>query len=184
MISCIYVPTLQENSYQAIITTDGSRSYAIYTYDCNKMGWSGSGVDDYAAVGFDANGELFQNHPASRYDVVAQAVACGNMPCSNPISHIVYSLNASAVALTEKIKDSIECRRIIIENDNLLYDKNLRITDIFSNLEPCPCDLDHAYWDYVRFRLQSKGLAYCFTQQVPRAGSTQQCCYRYCKSGA
>ena len=170
---------LQENSYQAIITTDGSRSYAIFTYDCNKMGWSGDGKDYYAAVGFDANGELFQNHPASRYDVVAQAVACENMPCSNPINHIVYSLNASAVSLTEKIKDTIECRRIMIENDNLLYNKNIQITNIFTKLEPCPCDLAHAYWDYVRFRLQSEESAYCFTQQVPSDGSIQQCCYRY-----
>ena len=145
------------------------------------MGWSGDGKDYYAAVGFDANGELFQNHPASRYDIVAKAVACENTPCST-INHIVYSLNASVVSLTEKIKDTIECRNIMIENDILLYNKNIQISEIFSNLEPCPYTLAHAYWDYTRFRLQSEEFAYCFTQRVPSPGSirsVQQCCYNY-----
>ena len=141
------------------------------------MEWSGDGKDYYAAVGFDANGELFQNHPASRSDIVAKAVACENMPCGNPINHIVYSLNASAASLTEKIKDTIECRRIMIENDNLLLDTNMQITSIIGSLEPCPCNLAHAYWDYTRFRLQSEEPAYCFTQRVPRSKSIQQCCY-------
>ena len=144
------------------------------------MGWSGSGQSDYAAVGFDANGELYQNHPASRYNVVAQSVACENMPCSNPINHLIYTLNAKAVEQLEKIKNGIECRKIAIEDDNNLFNNNLNIMNIFNKLQPCPPLLRQAYWDYTKFRLQSQD-PFCFTQQVSPVGSTavQQCCYNY-----
>ena len=67
----------------------------------------------------------------------------------------------------------------MFENDDILYKRNMQISTIFNHLEPCPCTLAHAYWDYTKFRLQSEESAYCFTQQVPYDRSIQQCCYSY-----
>ena len=51
----------QANTYQAVVITDGSKSYAVFTYMCDLMQWSG--LYRYPTIGFSAAGTLFSNHP-------------------------------------------------------------------------------------------------------------------------
>ena len=64
---------LQENTFQAIVASDGISTYTIFTYKCGLMEW-----DNIATIGFSAAGNPFINHDPSSSDV-----ACVNSPDSN-----------------------------------------------------------------------------------------------------
>ena len=70
--------------------TDGTRSYAIYTYECGKLNWA----DRFAGIGFSASSNFFAEHPLSRNSGVNE-IACINkdsIPSSN-WNNIVYEIN-------------------------------------------------------------------------------------------
>ena len=73
---------MQDNTFQAILVTDGVYSYAIFTYKCGLMEW-----DRGANIGYNAAGESFANHDPS-----SSAVACLNVPVSD-YSNIIYLLS-------------------------------------------------------------------------------------------
>ena len=68
-----------------ILITDGTYSYAVFTYNCNLMEWSGS-----ATIGFTAGSSYYDNHDPSTSDV-----ACLNSPDSN-WTNIVYLLSSDS----------------------------------------------------------------------------------------
>ena len=63
---------IQTNSYQGIVITDGTDSFAVFTYQCGAMTWSGN-----ATIGFNAGGSQFENHPLSGSSI-AQSIGCMN----------------------------------------------------------------------------------------------------------
>ena len=82
------------NTFQAVLATDGTRSYAIYTYECGKLNW----VHYFAAIGFSASPDFFDEHPLSRNSSVND-IACINedsVPPSN-WSNILYEIIATLV---------------------------------------------------------------------------------------
>ena len=83
LLSGIYF--LQTNTFQGILITDGSHSYTVFTYRCGSMEWSGS-----ATIGFNADNDLFQNHPLSRTRS-SNSIACQNYPDS-VWNNLVYQL--------------------------------------------------------------------------------------------
>ena len=77
----------QRNTFQAIIVTDGSaRSYAVFTYRCGSMQWSG----EPATIGFNADGGLFENHPLSE-TLNSRDIACQRFP-ETVWNNVVYQL--------------------------------------------------------------------------------------------
>ena len=72
----------QENTFEAILITDGTYSYTIFTYKCGLMGW-----DNGATIGFKGSGDFFVNNDPS-----TSAVACLNDPKSH-YSNIIYLLS-------------------------------------------------------------------------------------------
>ena len=76
---------LQTNTYQGVLVTDGVQSYALYTYRCGEMEWSGG-----ATIGFGASDELYANLRLSGSAGVL-AVACLNSPTTE-WSNILYNL--------------------------------------------------------------------------------------------
>ena len=50
---------LQNTTFQGILITDGSVSYAVFIYECGGMGWGG------ATIGWQANSSDYQSHPLS-----------------------------------------------------------------------------------------------------------------------
>ena len=78
----IYIFCLQENTFQAILITDGTYSYTIFTYKCGLMQW-----DNGATIGFNADGGFFVNNDPSSSDV-----ACLNSPKSE-YSNLIFLLS-------------------------------------------------------------------------------------------
>ena len=85
---------IQENTYQAILITDGTYSYAVFTYKCGLLEWG-----DDATIGFNAPGGFYHNHELSY-----PGIDCVNYPNSN-WSNIVYLLSnvTPEVELTSKL---------------------------------------------------------------------------------
>ena len=73
---------LQENTFQAFLVSDGTYSYAIFTYKCGEMEW-----DRGPTIGYNAGGEKFSNNNPS-----SSAVACLNTPESD-YSNVIYLLS-------------------------------------------------------------------------------------------
>lgn len=64
--------------------TDGSKSYAVYTYKCGMMAWSGSAV-----IGYNAASTYFENLNISGSSTVNE-VACQALP--EEVNNLVYDL--------------------------------------------------------------------------------------------
>lgn len=73
---------LQENTFQAILITDGEYSYTVFTYMCGLMEW-----DNGATIGFVAAGGQYANNDPSSSDV-----ACENSPDSK-WNNVIYRLS-------------------------------------------------------------------------------------------
>ena len=81
----------QVNSYQAIVITNGTKSFAVFTYQCGAMAWHGS-----ATIGFNSGGAYFENHPLSGTANV-NSVACENSRLS-VWTNLVYELTPRGIA--------------------------------------------------------------------------------------
>ena len=89
MSSC-YVSNLfkpQTNTFQGIIVTDFSRSFAVFTYYCGDLNYSNG-----ATIGFTTTDGLFANHPATLRGS-AQSIACLNYPAT-PWVNVVYEITS------------------------------------------------------------------------------------------
>ncbi len=73
------------NTFQAVLTTDGSLAYAVLVYNCDNMQWSGD-----ATIGFNSDGSFFNNYDMSGTPT-ANLVACRNQPDS-VWSSIIFQL--------------------------------------------------------------------------------------------
>ena len=69
--------------------TDGISTFAIYTYQCGLLQWSGS--SNFAVVGYNAQG-LAQNAPFSATPTVATQISCRCLPRSLTWYNIIYQL--------------------------------------------------------------------------------------------
>ena len=78
----------QRNTFQGIVITDGSKTYAVYIYLCDDIQWS-----DGSVIGFNAGGSYFANHPLSD-TIAARDIDCVNSPGSE-WNNVVYDLNPS-----------------------------------------------------------------------------------------
>ena len=173
----ILLSCMQENSYQALVITDGANTYTVFTYNCDMMGWSG--YTQHAVVGYNARGDSFTNHPVSGFEVINTAVACpNNLFYQVAWSNIVYKISQPP---DFKRNQLFECFRLIGEDNK--HGSNNIIEAISGQLEPCPCSAWQAMRDWGRFRSeQSQGL--CFIQRFPlvldssKTKFTQECCYR------
>ena len=75
---------LQENTFQAVLITDGVDSFTVFTYNCGLIEWDNGGSN---IVGFNAAGQAYDNEEPSGIDL-----ACINGNASN-WSNVVYTLS-------------------------------------------------------------------------------------------
>jgi hypothetical protein len=80
------------NTFQGILVTDFSRSFAVFTYKCGDLTFSGG-----ATIGFATEDGLFANHIATIRGS-AQSIACLNMP-SSPWVNVVYEISMTCEPL-------------------------------------------------------------------------------------
>ena len=76
----------QNNTYQAVLITDGAKSYAVYIYKCGLMGWS-----DDATIGWNAGGDLYENHPLSGLPA-ANEIACVHQMQGSDLNNVIFDL--------------------------------------------------------------------------------------------
>ena len=82
-----YFMTIQTNSsvFQAVLASQGKKTYAIFTYKCGLLDWNRTNV----IIGFSASNTLFANFPFSRQ--VQASIDCLNSPTFN-WSNIAYEI--------------------------------------------------------------------------------------------
>lgn len=83
-----YVPmhTLpQRNTYQGVVITDGTRSYAVFIYNCALLD-----MHSFGGIGYYFSSALQIEHRLSNTNM-SSTIACGNSPGS-PWSTVVYPL--------------------------------------------------------------------------------------------
>ena len=89
---------LQENTFQAILITDGDYSYSMFTYKCGLMEW-----DNNPTIGFNAAGNPYDNHVPSSSDV-----ACLNSQFTN-WSNVDYLLSNENSEIPVPSKELLVC---------------------------------------------------------------------------
>ena len=77
---------MQRNTFQGIVITNSSKTYAVYTYHCDDVQWS-----DGSVIGFNAGGSYYANHPLSD-SIEARDIDCVHSPGSE-WNNVVYDLN-------------------------------------------------------------------------------------------
>ena len=166
---------VQENSYQALVITDYANTYAVFTYNCDMLEWSGNW--QHAVVGINARGDTFSNHPASGFKVVKTAVACpNNLLYKVPWSNIVYKISPPPNFEKEQ---RMKCQKLYKEDLKTIGSEG-DIKQVLKQLEPCPCSAWQARRDWGRFRSELSN-GFCFVQRIAVElwgfKFTQQCCY-------
>ena len=89
---------MQENTFQAIIITNGTYSYSLFTYKCDLMEW-----DNGVTIGYSDGDEFFMNNVPS-----TREVACFNLPVSN-FSNIIYRLSAANPEIPPPGEHNLTC---------------------------------------------------------------------------
>ena len=79
---------LQTNSFQAVIISNLTKTYAVYIYNCDSLTWS-----DEATIGFNAAADYYANHPLSG-QLHANAIGCVHLSGDTAvlINNVVYDL--------------------------------------------------------------------------------------------
>ena len=90
VIKCEYCTfwCLQTNTFQAVLVTDGTNSFAIFIYLCGDLDWTGG--PGGATIGYTASTEMFKNHRLSGSPFI-NSIACLNNP-HNQFFTVVYAL--------------------------------------------------------------------------------------------
>ena len=66
------------------MATDGTLSYAIFTYQCGGLSWNVTGLHDSAGIGFSIGQDFFNNHELSLTPSVND-IACLNGEWNNVV---------------------------------------------------------------------------------------------------
>ena len=176
------------NSYQALVITDGISTYAVYTYNCDRLQWSsGQGSSIYSVIGYNINSnnarsltfDPFANHFLSGMRDV-NTVACMNQRLRIDFYNLVYLVGFNDGSEQKFIADCINrANRDLLQPENPLFDYE----------QPCPCSFAQARRD-SRYRYASSYL-YSITEDISflsqicylqtfapfRTNGAQLCCY-------
>ena len=142
------------------------------------MQWSGLSWR-FAVVGYNAHGDVFDNHPVSGLEPIGTAVACpNNVHFRVPWNNLVYHISPPP---DHKRTQIMMCLNLY-HKDVMKWGTENDMQEISQKLEPCPCFVQQAWIDWGRFRYDwSSGI--CFLQLFPLPENngvfTQKCCYGY-----
>lgn len=85
---------LQNNTVQGLFITNGTKTYAVFTYKCEYLDWSG-----HAVIGFNAAGDYFEYHPLSELST-SNLVACVHQWNGSEWNNVIYDLVPNPELLT------------------------------------------------------------------------------------
>ena len=175
---------IQTNTYQAIIVSDISRTYALYTYTCGDIQWSVTGPGRAAVVGYNAARGSFFNHALSGYSSIGDAVSCpaggaNRMKRQTPPS----STSTNRLSNPTSNDPATRCAQIV-RNDPVTRNNLMELNKL---LVPCPPTRDQVLSDTGRFRPQP-GVPNCYVTMSKteydfgrnrRDSIARQCCYHF-----
>ena len=176
----IFWVLLQSNTFQAVIITDGVRSFAIFLYDCSLMEWSGRELtltnNLFATIGFNAFGQDFLNLPFTGTPLANQ-IACTNQACGQNLATYVIPLAQNQNALQLQRRECFD----YYKTDVLSFPPISPFLSIFSGIQ-CPCNVFQAIFDrrFAGFFFEGRA---CFVNIFPARnfrffrGSDAFCCY-------
>ena len=152
-----------------MVITDGKDSYAIFTYTCDLIQWSGLWL--HPTIGYNAAGVLFANHPLTARKEASQ-VDCNNNNSQNV--NIMYKISAEPDTIKNLQSHCLSWYFSDIES----YGTSEEILTFSKSQIACPCTSLQAWWDR-RFKFSAtKDDSFCFAEKVRNSrGGAQECCY-------
>ena len=75
------------NTFQSIVITNGTKTYAVFTYHCDDINWANG---NFTVIGFNAGGTSYENYPlsgtpdASASEDVFEATSVGTSSLEEP----------------------------------------------------------------------------------------------------
>lgn len=152
--------------------TDGEQSFAVFTYNCNMLQWSG--LFEHAVIGVnvgsgvEGNFPSFQNHPLSgRPDITM--VACTNQDRGIEWSDLIYKIGDVSDDALQQSRS--ECVTMYLRDIALFGNE-------FPVAQPCPCSIFQASFDQRFTVIRSSTSVECYVQRfLFQNGLTQECCY-------
>ena len=89
--SLMILPYYNQDSFQGVLVTDGTKSYCLFLYQCDLL------ESSRASIGFSSSGNFFFNHQLS-LSPSSSEVACGNTPDSNWNS-LLYQIHYDGIVI-------------------------------------------------------------------------------------
>ncbi|XP_065884099.1 mucin-like protein isoform X2 [Dysidea avara] len=169
----IYYPTIrsftnQMNTYQAVVITDGSESYAVFTYMCDLMKWSG--LYNNPTIGFNAAGTFFANHPLTANRDANQIDCTGEHQYNN----VMYKISADPDLIEQQRRKCLSWYFSDIES----YGSSESMTEFSKGQIACPCSWRQARWERRYWFFTIKDDSFCYIERFRNAlGGAQECCY-------
>ena len=196
-LSCNIIPyciASQTNSYQATIITNVTRTYAVFTYRCGAIQWSALGRNKGAVIGYNSEGNFFENHPLSGFSGIGDAVSCtfdigkrrkrqGQFG-GDGTNGLRFRMPGEPGTQTE-----VDHCLSLLRTEALYYEFQFpRETpqSLAEKLVPCPCSEYQVYYDEARFIKLNDSTKNCYisAQPIPvnliafqPINLTQMCCY-------
>ena len=148
--------------------TNLEESYAILTYNCNQLQWSG--IDFFPTIGFNSPSDgVYVNHQLTGEETATE-IACNPNPVCN---NIIYQISRSQ-SFVEKQK------RMCVEWYLSDFDKFERsdIDSLNQAAPPCPCQLSQAQVDRNYEPVTTNKTTSCFkTRFLFNELGVRECCY-------
>ena len=171
MCMCTHVCIcIQENTYQAIVITDGKDSYTVFTYMCDLMQWSG--LWRYPTIGYNAAGALFANHPLTGRKEANEIDCPANS--NSEYTSVTYMISANPDLIKQLQAQCLSWYFSDIE----IYGNSENISTFSKSQVACPCSARQAWWDRRFQYFTSKEDSFCFIERFRNSqGGAQECCY-------
>ena len=84
----LFAYIVQHNTFQAVVITNGTKTYTVFTYHCDDINWANG---NSTVIGFNAGGTSYENHPFSGTPD-ASDIDCESYPPSL-WNNLVYDVN-------------------------------------------------------------------------------------------
>ncbi len=136
---------VQQNSYQAIIISNSTTTYAVFTYDAKELNWFNICDDVYSVIGYNfdqrttdsLNIPSFQNHPFSGSSNIKQ------IPLKFRTQDVQWANLIYLIGKDETQRSAAECVAMGNRDESQFMDRGVRVKQGLS----CPCFVEQAFRD-------------------------------------
>ena len=100
------------NTFQGVLISDGSSSYAVFIYDCLKMNWGGG------VIGWQQNTTQYASHSASGQSSSNEEVCRGR---SSSFTSLVYRISSGKSSSVQCLHTSLTFIPLSLTLSNLVH---------------------------------------------------------------